>query len=109
MHYPLSPMKAPFPEDDTVQKETISFSVYVFSRNKVVHVDYFDFKVCLVTPFFISEQCNTLAMMFSGCNNILDILVSVILSCSVLTVCDKSCSIADQNLTIFKSYKDGKD
>lgn len=45
-------MKVPFLEDDTVQKETFSFSVCVFSRNKVVHVDYFDFKVCLVMPFY---------------------------------------------------------
>ncbi len=53
------------------------------------------------------------AMMFTGCNNILDILVSCHTELSVdsviLTVCDKSCSIADQNLTVFKSYKDGKD
>lgn len=49
MHYPPYPMRALFPEDDTVQKETISFSVYVFSRNKVVHVDYFE---CVVMPFF---------------------------------------------------------
>lgn len=53
-----SPMKAPFPED--VQKETVSFSVYVFSRNKVVHVDYFDFKVCLLMPFFLFQNSATL-------------------------------------------------
>lgn len=56
MHYPLSPVKATFPEDDTVQKEINSFSVYVFSRNEAVHVDYFDFTVCMVMPFFIQNS-----------------------------------------------------
>lgn len=54
-------------------------------------------------------MCNTLATMFSGCNETLDAMVSVILSCpwipSSWLFVDKSCSIADQNLSVFKSCK----
>lgn len=113
MHYPPPPhMKAPFPEDDYVKGDNFFFSVYVFSRNKAVHVDYFDFKVCLLLPFFIiiSDQGNTLAVIFCGCNNILGLMVSchaeLSMDSDILTICDKNCSIAEQNLTIFNSYKD---
>lgn len=103
MHYPpLYPMKMTL-----YKKRPFTFSVYVFSRNKVVHVDYFE---CVVMPFFfISELCNTPAMMFSGCDNISDKMVSYHSELSVdsviLTVCDKTCSTADQNLTEFRSYE----
>lgn len=40
-----------FPEDDNVQKRPFVFFCF-FSRNKAVHVDYFDFKVRLDMPFF---------------------------------------------------------
>ncbi len=59
--------------------------------------------------FLVSEQCNLLAMMFSGCNNILDIMVSyhaeLPMESGILIVCDKICSRADQNLTEIESYK----
>lgn len=71
-------LPAPFPEDDTVQKRQFLFLVCVFSRNKAVHVDYFDFKVCGYAFFLF--QNSAMAVMFSGCNNILDIMVSIILS-----------------------------
>lgn len=111
-------MKVPFPEDDYVQGDNFFFflvSVYVFSRNKAVHVNYFDFKVRLLLPFafIISEQGNSLAMIFCGCNNILGLMVSyhaeLSMDSDILTICDKICSTAEQNLTIFNSYKDGKD
>lgn len=79
-----SPTKAPFPEDDTVQK-TISFSVCDFSRNKAVHVDYFDFEVCLVMPF-----------LFQNTGRDVQWLQRCIGHNGILTV-------ADQNLTAFKS------
>lgn len=61
-------------------------------------------------------QNTALAVVFSGCNNIYiwdfghNGLCHIELSMDsvTLTVCDKSCSIADQNVTVFKSYKDGK-
>lgn len=42
---------APIPQenlrkDDTVQKRPFLFLIMFFSRNKDVHVDYFDLKVC---------------------------------------------------------------
>lgn len=109
---PVPPGKAPLQEDDTVQKETFFFFwVCVFSRNKLVRVDYFDLKMCLLMPFFFliffkfQNSATLLAMMFSGCINILDIMVFITLSCPwILPVCDKS-SIAGQELAIFKYHK----
>lgn len=59
-----SPMEAPFPEDDTVQKQTLSFSVFFFLENLYTWT-FFDLRVCLVMPFFFSfsEECNTRAAM----------------------------------------------
>lgn len=88
------------------KRDHFLFLFVFFSRNKAVRVDYFDFNVCLVMLFFfiiiVLEQCKTPATMFCGCNNILDIMVSIAPELSVdsviLTVCDESCSLADQNL-----------
>lgn len=60
-------MKVSSPEDDTVQKTLFLFfrsSFLFFSRNKSVHLD----------PFF-KFQNTALAVMFSGCNDILDATV----------------------------------
>lgn len=113
MHYPLSPPVRPHYRKMTLYKKRPSFfgGVCVFSRNKLVRVDYFDLKMCLLMPFFcfcffkFQNSATLLAMMFSGCINILDIMVFITLSCPwILPVCDKS-SIAGQELAIFKYHK----
>lgn len=83
MHYlpppppPTSPMKAQPPEDDTVQKETISFSVCVFFflETKLYMWTILTLKCVWLCLFFLSFRTLLLAVVFSSCNNILDITV----------------------------------
>lgn len=103
-------LPAPFPEDDTVQKRPFLFLVCVFSRNKAVHVDYFDFKVCGYAFFLISELCYgrdvQWLQQYIGHYGLYH--TELAMDSVTLTVCDKCGSVADQNVTVFQSYEDEK-
>lgn len=92
----------------TLHKRELFFSVYVggfFSRNKAVHVDYFDFTVCLDMPFFYFTTV-------SG-HDVLQLLDTNGLTVSfgpwTLSSLPFVINVADQTSAAFETYTDGKD
>lgn len=112
MHYPLSPPVRPHSRKMTLYKKRPSFFggfVFFLETNLYVWTILTSKCVSSCLFFFIflkfQNSATLLAMMFSGCINILDIMVFITLSCPwILPVCDKS-SIAGQELAIFKYHK----
>lgn len=69
MHYPPSPMKAPFPEDDTVQKRQFLFLFVFFLETKLYMWTILTSKCVWLCLFFyfrtlLWPQCSVAATIY---------------------------------------------